>query len=133
MHHVATWNAPIIMTRTLEHEQTVGYGATQTLPKGTRIATIASGYADGYLRHLSGKAIGYIGDHKIPLVGRVTMDMLCFDASSVPESLVHEGASITLLGDKDGIRVDDVAEAAGTIGYEVLTRIGPRVKRVYIS
>jgi alanine racemase len=132
MQQAATWNAPIIMTRTLEHEQTVGYGATQTLPKGARIATIASGYADGYLRHLSGKAIGYIGDHKIPLVGRVTMDMLCFDVSNVPESLVHEGASITLLGDKDDIRVDDVAEAAGTIGYEVLTRIGPRVKRVYI-
>jgi alanine racemase len=133
MHHVATWNAPIIMTRTLEHEQTVGYGATQTLPKGTRIATIASGYADGYLRHLSGKAIGYIGDHKIPLVGRVTMDMLCFDVSHVPEALAHEGATITLLGDKDGIRVDDVAEASGTIGYEVLTRIGSRVKRVYTA
>ncbi len=131
MQHVATWNAPILMTRTLERDQTIGYGATVSAAKGTRIATIASGYADGYLRHLTGKAIGYIGEHPVPLIGRVTMDMLCFDVSSVPESLAHEGASITLLGDKDGIRVDDVAEKAGTIGYEILTRIGTRVKRAY--
>lgn len=129
---VATWNAPILMTRTLERDQTIGYGATVKAKKGTRIGTIASGYADGYLRHLSNKGIGYIGEHKVTLLGRVTMDMLCFDISTVPESAAHEGAYITLLGDRDGIRVDDVATAAGTIGYEILTRIGPRVKRVYI-
>jgi alanine racemase len=132
MQHVATWHAPILATRTLEREQTVGYGATQTLPKGTRIATVASGYADGYLRHASGHAVGYIGTQKVPLVGRVTMDMLCFDVSHVPEALTHDGAMLTLLGDADGIRVDDVANAAETIGYEVLIRIGPRVKRLYV-
>lgn len=132
MRHVATWHAPILASRTLEREQTVGYGATQTLPKGTRIATVASGYADGYLRHASGKAVGYVGEYKVKLVGRVTMDMLCFDVSTVPESLTHDGAVVTLLGDADGIRVDDVANAAETIGYEVLTRIGPRVKRIYL-
>ena len=131
MQHVATWQAPILATRTLERKQTVGYGATQTLPKGTRIATVASGYADGYLRHASGHAVAYVAAHKVPLVGRVTMDMLCFDVSHVPEALTHDGAPITLLGDADGIRVDDVANAAETIGYEVLTRIGPRVKRIY--
>ena len=131
MQHVATWDAPILMTRVLEREQTVGYGATQTLPKGTRIATVASGYADGYLRHASGHAVAYVGAHKVSLVGRVTMDMLCFDVSHVPEALTHDGAPITLLGDADGIRVDDVAAASETIGYEVLTRIGPRVKRIY--
>lgn len=128
---VAEWRAPILMTRTLEAEQTVGYGATATAAKGTRIATVASGYADGYSRHLSNKSVGYLGEHRVPLLGRVTMDMLCFDVTHVPESLAHEGASITLLGDRDGIRVDDIANAAETIGYEVLTRIGPRVKRVY--
>lgn len=132
MRHVATWHAPILATRTLEREQTVGYGATQTLPKGTRIATVASGYADGYLRHVSGHGVGYAGAHKVNLVGRVTMDMLCFDVSAVPEALTHDGAMITLFGDADGIRVDDVANAAQTIGYEVLTRIGSRVKRIYI-
>lgn len=131
MQHVATWNAPILMTRTLERDQSVGYGASATAKKGTRIATVASGYADGYLRYLSNKAVGYIGEHKVNLLGRVTMDMLCFDVTNVPESAAHEGAQLTLLGDRDFIRVDDVANAAGTIGYEVLTRIGSRVKRVY--
>lgn len=133
MRHVATWHAPILMTRTLHEAQAVGYGATMTLPKGTRLATVASGYADGYLRHLSGKAVGYIGEHKVRLVGRVTMDMLVFDVSEVPEALVYEGALLTLLGDQDGIRVDEIAAVAETIGYEVLTRIGARVKRVYMD
>lgn len=132
MQHVATWNAPIIMTRVLEEDQTIGYGATVSAVKGTRIATVMSGYADGYLRALSNKAIGYLGDHPVKLLGRVTMDMLCFDVTNVPESALTESAAITLLGDKDGIRVDDVAQSAETIGYEVLTRIGPRVKRSYI-
>ena len=132
MMQVATWHAPILTTRVLEEDQTIGYGATVSAAKGTRIATVASGYADGYLRHLSNRSVGYVGDIKVPLIGRVTMDMLCFDVSAVPESALHEGAPLTLLGDKDGIRVDDVATAAGTIGYEVLTRIGPRVKRFYL-
>lgn len=133
MRQVVTWNAPILMTRVLEREQTVGYGATETRPKGARIATVATGYADGYLRHASGHgAIGYVGNRKVPLVGRVTMDMLCFDVSDVPESEVAEGAHITLLGDKDGIRVDDVANAAQTIGYEVLCALGNRLERKYI-
>ncbi|MES2985464.1 MAG: alanine racemase [Pseudomonadota bacterium] len=131
MAQVARWDAPILMTRTLERTQTIGYGATATAAKGTRIATVASGYADGYLRHLSGNGVGYLGEHRVPLIGRVTMDMLCFDVTNVPEHLTHDGARLTLLGDRDGIRVDEVAHAAGTIGYEILTRIGARVKRVY--
>lgn len=131
MQHVVQWDAPILMTRTLASAQTVGYGASQTLPAGTRIATVASGYADGYLRQLSHRACGYVGEIRVPLVGRVTMDMLCFDVTHVPEALIGEGAPLTLLGDRDGIRVDDLARASETIGYEILTRIGTRVKRVY--
>lgn len=132
MRSVATWQAPILMARTLERTQEVGYGATVRVAKGTRIATVASGYADGYLRHASNRAVGYVGTHRVPLLGRVTMDMLCFDVSTVPESLLGEGMPLTLLGDQPGIRVDDLAAAAGTIGYEVLTRIGARVGRVYV-
>ncbi len=131
MQHVATWEAPILQIRTLERDQTIGYGATAKASKGSRIATIASGYADGVLRSLSNKAAGYIGKHRVPLIGRVTMDMLCFDVSAVPERDLNTATHIELLGDKDGIRVDDVANTAGTIGYEVLTRIGSRVRRVY--
>ncbi len=132
MQHVATWHAPILMTRTLTKEQTIGYGATYTAPAGTRIATVASGYADGYPRYLSNKGMGYIGDYPTKLVGRVTMDMLMFDVTHIPESVAHEGAAVTLLGDKDGIRVDEVAAAASTIGYEILTSIGDRVRRIYL-
>ena len=132
MQQVATWAAPILQVRTLERDQTIGYGATAKAPKGSRIATIASGYADGVLRSLSNKAAGYIGKHRVPLIGRVTMDMLCFDVSAVPEPDLNTATHIELLGDRDGIRVDDVAEAAGTIGYEILTRIGTRVRRVYV-
>lgn len=133
MKQVVTWNAPILMTRTLEREQTVGYGAIDTMPKGTRIATVASGYADGYIRNASGHgAVAYVGKHKVPLVGRVTMDMLCFDVTTAPESDIHEGAMLTLLGDQDGIRVDDVATCAQTIGYELLCGLGDRLKREYI-
>lgn len=131
MRHAATWQAPIIMTRTLERDQSIGYGATANASKGTRIATVATGYADGFLRSLSNRAFAYAGDIRVPLIGRVTMDMLTFDVSAVPEALTQEGMMLTLLGDADGIRVDDLAAAAGTIGYEVLTRIGARVKRVY--
>ena len=131
MQQVVKWQAPILMTRILSQEQDVGYGATMTLSKDARLATVASGYADGYLRHLSGKAVGYIGAHPVKLVGRVTMDMLVFDVSDVPEALSQEGMMLTLLGDQPGIRVDDLALAADTIGYEILTRIGLRIKRVY--
>ena len=131
MHQVARWDAPILMTRTLDRDQSIGYGATATARKGTRLATVASGYADGYLRQLSNNATAYIGPHRVPLIGRVTMDMLVFDVSDVPPELTQEGMPITLLGAQPGIRVDDIAAAAGTIGYEIFTRIGPRVKRIY--
>jgi alanine racemase len=133
MQQVAEWQAPILQSRVLEQEQAVGYGATRTLPKGARMVTVATGYADGYLRHLSNQSVAYLGTHKLPLVGRVTMDMLCFDASDVPEHLAQEGRMITLLGKAPEITVDALASAAGTIGYEIFTRIGARVKRVYLE
>ena len=131
MHQPASWLAPMLQVRTLTADQAVGYGATQTLKAGSSIATIASGYADGYLRILSGKAVAYLGEHKVPLIGRVTMDMLCFDVSSVPPAALKAATHLELLGDKDGIRVDEIADKAGTIGYEVFTRIGARVRRIY--
>jgi alanine racemase len=133
MQQVARWDAPLLQIRTLERDEDVGYGGTARAEKGSKIAAIMSGYADGYLRTLSNKGWGYIGQHRVKLIGRVTMDMLCFDVSHVPESVLNTATHIELLGDKDGIRVDDLAASAGTIGYEIFTRIGPRVTRTYVS
>ncbi|MBN8544290.1 MAG: alanine racemase [Alphaproteobacteria bacterium] len=132
MQQVAHWQAPIIQMRTISHEQSVGYGATKIVPKDTRIITVASGYADGYHRILSNHSCAYLGAHRLPLLGRVTMDMLCFDGTEVPESLLTEGAMVTLLGNHPELTVDAIANRAQTIGYEILTSIGPRVKRVYV-
>jgi alanine racemase len=133
MHQIAEWHAPILQIRTTTHEQSVGYGATKIVPKGTRILTVASGYADGYHRILSNHSCAYIGKHRLPLLGRVTMDMLCFDGTEVAESLLQEGTMVTLLGNHPEITVDAIATRAQTIGYEILTSIGPRVKRVYVE
>lgn len=131
MHQVAELSAPIIQLRTLDRDQAIGYGATETRPKGARLATVALGYADGIYRTLSGRLHGFIGDSKVPLVGRVTMDMLVFDVSDVPEALVNEVGRITLIGKHQP--VDAIAELAETIGYEVFCRLGQRVKRVYVG
>ena len=128
---VAEWAAPILQIHSVDHTSSVGYGATREVPKGTRIATVASGYADGYHRSLSNNAYGTIAGHRVPLLGRVTMDMLSFDVSAVPESECYESARITLLGADPS--VDELAQRAGTIGYEILTAIGARVAREYVG
>lgn len=131
LQHVAHWRAPIIQTRTLDEAQDVGYGGLVRCEKNTRIATVATGYADGYLRSATGSgAYGLLGGTRVPLLGRVTMDMLCFDITGCNTG---EGDTITLLGTDGGetITIDQLAAWSGTIGYEVLTRIGERVQRVY--
>ena len=119
-----------------EAGQTVGYSATQTLKRRTRIATVAAGYADGYFRTLSASdaregAPAYAGPHRLPLLGRVSMDLITFDATDAPEEAVRRGGFVELLGAR--VTVDDLAERAGTIGYEVLTSLGRRYHRVYVD
>ena len=116
--------------------ETVGYGASQTLKRRTRIATVTAGYADGYFRAVSASDTragppGYIGAHRLPLLGRVSMDLITFDATDVPEDLVQRGGFIELLGER--VTVDDFAAFAGTISYEVLTSLGRRYHRVYVD
>lgn len=126
---VVRLSAPVIQVRTLDREQPVGYGASQTLPKDARLATVAMGYADGVHRLLSHTLTGYIGGTKVPLVGRVTMDLLTFDLSALPEQMMSDTMRIEIMNEKQ--TVNDVAQAAQTIGYELLSRMGTRVKRVY--
>ena len=127
MKHVATLSAPILQLRECDRDETVGYNGTYSAPKGSRIAITALGYADGYLRHLSNKSYACIGGHKVPVAGRVSMDMIALDVSSVPESALANRAEFI----NADYTVNHLAEAAGTIGYEIFTRIGRRVKRVY--
>ncbi len=129
MRGVVTLRAPILQVRPVDPQMTVGYGATHTVPRRGRIATVALGYADGYHRSLGGKAQGQIGDWLVPVVGRVSMDLVTLDISAVPESVAHPGATVDFIG--DAVPVDEVAALAGTIGYEILTGLGSRIQRIY--
>ncbi len=128
--------ARIAQIRSALPGEAVGYGATQTLRRRTRVATACVGYADGYFRSLSASdsregSPGYIGGYRLPLLGRISMDLATFDATDVPEELLHRGGFIDLMGEH--LSVDDVAAYAGTIGYEVLTSLGRRYHRVYLD
>lgn len=119
----------IIQIRHVDAPRTVGYGATHQFSGPTLVATVAAGYADGFLRSLSGRATAYIGDVAVPLIGRVSMDLVTFDISAIPTA--KTGDLVELIGPHVG--VDDLAAAAGTIGYEILASLGRRYRRHYIG
>lgn len=131
MAQVVRLQAKILQVRTIDTPQTVGYGATHRALGHERIATVALGYADGYHRSLSSSGMAYIGDHKAPVVGRVSMDLITLDVTDVPETLCRPGMLADFIGPNNP--VDDVAERAGTIGYEILTSLGSRFHRVYLG
>ncbi len=89
----------------------------------------AVGYADGYLRALSGVASAHVGDIPVPVVGRVSMDLITLDVTDVPEPETRPGALVELIGPRH--TVDALAHQAGTIGYEILTALGARFQRRY--
>jgi alanine racemase len=129
MEPVVTLTAPILQVREIEHAQTVGYGATYGVAPPARIAVAAIGYADGYLRSLGNRGFAAIAGHRVPVAGRVSMDLTCFDVSALPRELVRAGADVELIG--PNAPLDEVAAAAGTISYEILTRLSPRLQREY--
>lgn len=140
MQTVVTAHARILMNRTSQAGQTVSYGATHTFARSTRLAICGVGYADGYLRSGSGSGVplrdsitdgatGAIAGHKIPLIGRVTMDLVMFDVTDLPDDKAVAGDWIELFG--PNIALDDAARSAGTIGYELLTSLGQRYARAY--
>jgi len=119
----------ILQVRQIDSPQSVGYGAAFDADSPRRIATIALGYADGYLRSIGGRGAGVLGGIRVPIAGRVSMDLLSLDVTDAPTKLAIPGAWVSLIG--GGIPLDEVAEAAGSIGYEILTALGPRYRRVY--
>lgn len=129
MRSVVRLDARILQVREIDEGISVGYGATHQSARRERIATVAVGYADGYLRSLSNRGTGYIGNRLVPLVGRVSMDLITFDVSDLPEDEVRPGRPIELIGPH--LPVDSVAHNAGTIAYEILTALGARYHRVY--
>jgi alanine racemase len=126
---VVRLQAKILQVRQIDTHQPVGYGAAHVMAAAGRIATVAVGYADGWLRSFSRRGCGFIAGMRVPLIGRVSMDLATFDVSAVPEAVAYPGAPIELLGPAYG--VDDAAADAGTIGYEILTALGSRYHRVY--
>jgi alanine racemase len=131
MAQVVRLEARILQVRKIDTDCTVGYGATHCAERPERIATVAAGYADGYLRSLSNRGSGFIAGRRVPLVGRVSMDLITFDVSDVPQEHAFPGAMVELIGPH--YPVDAVAADAGTIGYEILTALGPRYRRVYVG
>ena len=134
MQWVVQLMARILQVREVPAGAPIGYGATYRTTRASRIAVIACGYADGFLRALSGPSghpgpVGYIGEHPVPVVGRVSMDLITVDVTDVPERLSARGAWVEVMGARTTI--DDLTDRAGTIGYELLTRLGQRVLRVY--
>jgi alanine racemase len=128
---VVTLEAPVLQVLEADAAGTVGYGATHAIGPGARLATVPVGYADGYLRAASGRAQARIGGVPVPLAGRVSMDLITLDVSALPEGAVRPGTMVQLIGGADGL--DELAAAADTIGYEVLTRLGTRFARRYIG
>jgi len=129
MQHVATLSAPILQIRTLDRNETVGYGATYSAKKGARIALVGLGYSDGYFRMLGNKGFAYMAGIRVPIAGRISMDMIALDISSVAENIITESTRAEFINSRQ--TVNDIADSCDTIGYEIFTRIGRRVKRIY--
>lgn len=115
---VATLDAPILQVRALAEGQTVGYGATFTAHAPITIATIALGYADGYLRSAAGRGYGVLAGARCPVLGRVSMDLITLDVTAAGDA-ARPGARVEMLG--AGVPLKALAAAAGTNSYELLT------------
>lgn len=124
---VVTLDIPVIQCRDVAPGEAVGYGRGWIARRPSRIATLASGYADGILRALGGKVDVWAGDVRCPIVGRISMDLIAVDVTDAE----GDPKSVALLNDRQG--VDDLADAAGTIGYEILTSLGARYTRRYLG
>jgi alanine racemase len=136
MQPVVKLEARIIQIRAVHEGEKVGYGAAETVLRPTLLAVLSIGYADGLIRaagssdtHKGADAV--IAGTRCAFVGRVSMDVTAVDITALPPGSVAPGDYATILG--DGITMDELGAAAGTIGYEVLTRLGSRLARTYVG
>ncbi|PPQ45217.1 alanine racemase [Rhodopseudomonas palustris] len=134
MQPVVDLKARIVQVRSVERGDTVGYGATWSARRPSKIAVVSAGYADGYFR-AAGSSDGtrgadvIIAGQRCPIAGRISMDLLAVDITDLPANAARRGMMATLIG--DGITVDELGHHFGTIGYEVLTSLGRRYTRIY--
>jgi alanine racemase len=131
MEAVITLTAPIHQLHDVGEPSTVGYGATYVANPPARIAVVGIGYADGYPRSVGNGGIAAVAGQRVPVVGRVSMDLIALDVAAVPRDAVRVGDAIELIGPTVGL--DEVAAAAGTISYEILTGLGRRLAREYVE
>jgi alanine racemase len=134
MRPVIELQARILQVRSVPRGETVGYDATWTAKRATRLAVVSVGYADGYMRSASASdekpgTDAIVAGQRCPLAGRISMDLMAIDITELPDNAARRGDLVTLIGDE--ISVDHVASVAGTIGYEVLTSLGRRHHRLY--
>lgn len=129
MAEVVRLQAKIAQVRAVDSPMTVGYGAAHRVTGKARIATVLVGYADGFMRAFSDRGFASVGGTRVPVVGRVSMDMISLDVSALPPDQARPGTVVDLIG--GSLRLDAVARLGGTIGYEILTALGHRFRRVY--
>lgn len=132
MKQVVRLEGRVAQVQVVPEGESVGYGAAQTTARDTLVATISLGYADGFFRYLGStddiqKACVYISGSPAPLIGRVSMDLITADVTEITD--VRRGQLVEIIGEH--VTVDDLADQAGTIGYEILTSFGNRYRRVY--
>jgi alanine racemase len=128
MRPVVRLRARVLRIRHVPRGESVGYNGTWIAARDSVIGTVSVGYADGFLRSLSNRAVACFDGARVPLVGRVSMDLSTFDLTGLSASV---GDWLELIGPR--VPVDEVATAAGTNGYEILTSLGPRYRRVYLE
>ncbi|MDF2142731.1 alanine racemase [Paenirhodobacter sp. CAU 1674] len=124
---VVQLSLPVVQIREVPAGETVGYSNAFEAETDCRIATVSAGYADGLHRTLGGRATLWAGDIPCPVVGRISMDLITVDVSHLPEA----PKTLDILGPHQG--PDDLADVAGTIGYEILTSLGARYQRQYVE
>ncbi len=131
LRQVVRLQGKILQLRDVDTGTPVGYGASHRFARPARLATVGAGYADGYLRSLSNRGNAVAGGRRVPVVGRVSMDLITLDVSDVPAHELKPGDLVDLIGPDNP--VDELADKAGTIGYEILTSLGRRYARSYVA
>lgn len=131
MHSVVRLQGRVLQTRTIAAGEHVGYSLRYTATQSMRVATIAVGYADGWLRSMSNRCFALADGVRLPQIGTISMDSITLDASAVPEERLAPGSLVDLISPEHP--VDAVARLANTIGYEILTDLGARYHREYLG